>query len=170
VDYNEVSYGQDCSINRSNLYHSFFDFFAVAHFLGWFFKALICRDIKLLMFTSITFEMIEYSLRNVLNNFKECWWDHVLLDIMGCNLMGIIVGFYVIDRFKMDRYRWSLRTAPLPLSHWKNFLNIIKTWDLSKLETKAFSKMKHFLQLLFFIILVPIDLSSFKSTTFQHFS
>jgi len=133
VDYNEVSYAQDCTINKSTFFHSAFDLFAVAHFLGWFFKALICRDIKLLMFTSITFEMIEYALRDTLNNFKECWWDHMLMDIMGCNLLGIILGFYVIDKFKMERYRWSLRTAPLQLSHWKNFRNVLFTWDLSSL-------------------------------------
>ena len=31
------------------------DWFAIAHFLGWFVKTLICRDVKLLMFMSITF-------------------------------------------------------------------------------------------------------------------
>ena len=75
------------------------DWFAVAHFLGWFAKTLICRDVKLLMFMSVSFEMIEYSLRNTLNNFKECWWDHIGFDILGCNLMGIILGIYVIDKF-----------------------------------------------------------------------
>ena len=43
--------------------------------------------------------MIEYSLRNTLNNFKECWWDHLIIDILGCNLIGIILGIYVIDKF-----------------------------------------------------------------------
>ena len=79
----------------------------------------------------VTFEMVEYSLRNVLNNFKECWWDHVVIDIFGCNLLGIVVGFYVIDWFSLDRYRWSLRSAPLKYSHWEYFKRFLRTWNLS---------------------------------------
>ena len=162
VDYEEVSYGQDCSVTKSSLVHSCFDLFAFAHFLGWFFKTLICRDLKFLMFTSVTFEMIEYSFRNTLNNFKECWWDHMIIDILGCNLLGIICGFYVIDLLKLDRYRWSLRTAPLQFSHWQNLKKFMTTWDLSELEIKAFTSLKPFLKMVFFIILVLFSLFSFK--------
>ena len=56
-----MSYGQSCEIDRSTLYHSCFDLFALAHFLGWFFKTLICRDLKLIFFASVSFELIEYQ-------------------------------------------------------------------------------------------------------------
>ena len=157
-----MSYGDDCSVSYGTLLHSCFDLFALAHFLGWFFKTLICRDVKLLLFSSVLFEMIEYSLRNTLNNFKECWWDQIVIDIFGCNLLGIIVGFYVIDRFQLDRYRWSLRTAPLKYSHWEYFKRFLSTWDLSGLETKAFRSLRHFLKMSLFVIMVIIVLFSFK--------
>ena len=101
--------------------------------------------------------MVEYSLRNVLNNFKECWWDHLVIDILGCNLLGIVIGFYVIDKLGLDRYRWSLRTAPLQHSHWHILKRFVKTWNLSPLDVKAFTTLKHFLKMTAFIILVHIS-------------
>jgi hypothetical protein len=57
-----VSYAQDCRLVQpelanpyASLYHACFDLFALAHFLGWFFKTLICRDLKLIMFASVSF-------------------------------------------------------------------------------------------------------------------
>jgi hypothetical protein len=44
--------------------------FAVAHAAGWFFKTLVCRDLKLVLFSSVAFELVEYALRDTLNNFK----------------------------------------------------------------------------------------------------
>lgn len=106
--------------------------------------------------------MIEYSLRNVLNNFKECWWDHMIIDILGCNLLGIICGFWVIDKFGLDRYRWSLRTAPLQYSHWQNLKRFFKSWNVTHLEIKAFTSLKKFMKMTFFIVMVLYCLDSSK--------
>lgn len=53
------------------------DIFVLAHALGWYGKALITRDYWLCWVLSIAFELCEYSLEHQLNNFAECWWDHV---------------------------------------------------------------------------------------------
>lgn len=99
-----------------------------------------------------------------MNNFKECWWDHVIVDVCGCNLAGILLGFYVIDKFKLERYRWSFRDAPLQTSAWHEFKYFCTHWDLSKLEMKSFKSLKKYLQLSWYcifviilIILVPIE-------------
>jgi hypothetical protein len=55
------------------------DIFVVAHALGWYGKSLIVRDYWLCWILSVTFELLEYSLAHHLNNFAECWWDHVSL-------------------------------------------------------------------------------------------
>jgi phosphatidylserine synthase 2 len=116
-----------------NFSNAFFDLFAVAHTLGWFGKMIICRDLKLVLFSSVFFELIEYSLRDVLNNFKECWWDHVFVDIFGCNLLGIALGCCFINYFDLERYKWSLRDAPLRDSTWSHLRFFWSNWDLSKL-------------------------------------
>lgn len=53
------------------------DIFVIAHAVGWFGKALILRDYWFCWIISIAFELCEYSLEHQLNNFAECWWDHV---------------------------------------------------------------------------------------------
>lgn len=53
------------------------DVFVLAHVLGWYGKAIILRDYWLCWILSVTFEFCEYSLEHQLNNFAECWWDHV---------------------------------------------------------------------------------------------
>lgn len=98
--------------------------------------------------------MIEYSLRNVLNNFKECWWDHVIVDVFGCNLIGIMLGFYVIDKFKLERYKWSFRDAPVQTNTFAQIKYFFTNWDLSALEMKSFSSLKKYLQLSWFTLFV----------------
>eukprot|EP01130_Rhizamoeba_saxonica_P017940 TRINITY_DN8846_c0_g1_i2.p1 TRINITY_DN8846_c0_g1~~TRINITY_DN8846_c0_g1_i2.p1 ORF type:complete len:218 (-),score=26.11 TRINITY_DN8846_c0_g1_i2:663-1316(-) len=81
----EKSYGEDCRIytpenpesNFYNIKSTIFDEFIIAHFLGWFGKCMIFRDMYLSWFMSIWFEILELSLMHVLPNFIECWWDHV---------------------------------------------------------------------------------------------
>ena len=136
------------------LRYAFFDLFAFAHAAGWFVKTLVVRDPKIIIFQSALFEVVEYSLRNVMNNFKECWWDHVIIDFCGCNMLGIVAGFYVVDRFKLERYRWSFRDAPLETGTLQQIKYFLTHWDLHKLEMKSFSGVKKFLQLTWFCILV----------------
>jgi phosphatidylserine synthase 2 len=97
---------------------------------------------------------VEYSLRDVLNNFKECWWDHVIVDFLVCNMLGIVLGLYVIEKFKLEKYRWSFRDGPLKENGWEQFKYFCTHWDLSKLEVKSFAGLKKYLQLSWFIILV----------------
>ena len=94
----------------------------------------------------------------MLNNFKECWWDHLIVDTLGCNLLGIVVGFYIIDLFKLERYRWSLRDAPLQTSTWNQIKHFFTHWDLSQLEVKSFSSVKKYLQLLWYFTFVYYSL------------
>ena len=108
----------------------------------------------MVIFASVTFEVIEYSLRNVLNNFKECWWDHIVVDIFGCNLLGIILGFYIIDKLKLERYQWSLRDAPFHNNALEQIKYFFTHWDLAKLEAKSFSNLKNYLQILWYIMFV----------------
>lgn len=136
---------------------AFFDIFAFAHAAGWFIKTLVVRDPKIIIFESLAFELVEYSLRDVLNNFKECWWDHVIVDFFVCNMVGIILGFYVIDKFKLERYRWSFRDAPLQSSAWEQFKYFWTHWDLSKLEMKSFSGLKKYLQLSWYCMFFQIN-------------
>lgn len=44
------------------------------------------------LFLSIFFEFFELTFRHWLPNFNECWWDHVILDLLLCNGIGMLIG------------------------------------------------------------------------------
>lgn len=67
---------------------------------------MIIRDTKLAWIVSFSFEMIEISLRHWLPNFYECWWDHLFLDLFGCNMFGIILGAITIKYAGVSRINW----------------------------------------------------------------
>lgn len=72
-------------------------------------------------------------------------------------MVGVILGFYVIDKFKLERYRWSFRDAPLHSSAWSQFKYFCTNWDLSKLEMKSFSGLKKYLQLSWYCLFFQIN-------------
>ena len=59
----------------------------MVHSVGWWAKAVLFRDYWLLWVLSFSWEVLEVSFQHLLPNFKECWWDHYLLDVFGCNLV-----------------------------------------------------------------------------------
>ena len=82
------------------------DIFVVAHFLGWLVKAWVLRNWAMLWVTSLAFEFCEVSFNHLLPNFFECWWDHLLLDVFGCNLLGMWLGMKLVDGLKLKRYEF----------------------------------------------------------------
>lgn len=82
------------------------DIYVVAHLFGWMAKTLIYRNNIIIWTMSIGFEILELSLNQFIPNFHECWWDSLLLDLFGCNLLGIILGNFIIDKFNMRKFHW----------------------------------------------------------------
>ena len=110
----ERSYGEDCRFFTpehptspvANFSDAVFDVHFVAHFLGWWGKMMIMRDWYVAWACSIGFEICEITFRHWLPNFWECWWDHLFLDLFGCNLIGIILGHYTLKYFGSKRINW----------------------------------------------------------------
>ena len=90
----------------ANISDAVFDVHTVAHFLGWWGKMLIMRDWYVVWACSIGFEICEITFRHWLPNFWECWWDHLFLDLFGCNLIGIILGYYTLKYFSATKINW----------------------------------------------------------------
>ncbi|KAJ7105066.1 phosphatidyl serine synthase-domain-containing protein [Mycena crocata] len=101
----EKSYADDCSLTPTTLWNAL-DIFCVAHALGWFGKAMILRDYWFCWILSIAFELAEYSLQHQLANFRECWWDHWILDVLLCNWIGTYLGMKTCQYFEVKPYEW----------------------------------------------------------------
>ena len=106
----ERLYATDCSIacwaDLSKIRDAMFDEFVIAHALGYWVKMMVMRDFWTVMALSLGFEVIECTLQYWLENFKECWWDHLLLDVFGCNMIGMVLGYLTLRYLKMKEYSW----------------------------------------------------------------
>lgn len=110
----ERSYGDTCAFytpghpagNFANFMEAVLDIHFIAHLFGWWFKYLIIRDVWACWIISIGFEIIELTFRHWLPNFHECWWDHLLLDLFGCNWLGIVLGAYTCKLLNVWDYTW----------------------------------------------------------------
>ncbi|CBY38910.1 unnamed protein product [Oikopleura dioica] len=101
------SYAEDCSdISFATIWASL-DIFAFAHFWGWGMKALMIRNYGICWTISVTWEITEVMFQHILPNFKECWWDHWILDVVVCNGGGIWLGMIVGQFLELRRYRWE---------------------------------------------------------------
>lgn len=114
----EKSYAEDCRIFTPENPTSYFsnitssvDMFVAAHFLGWMFKIWIFRNSTMAWVLSIAFEIMEWTMEVWLPNFKECWWDHFIFDLFGCNLIGMLIGKWTIEKFKMRKMNWFMETT-----------------------------------------------------------
>ncbi|KAH0475385.1 MAG: hypothetical protein KVP17_001570 [Porospora cf. gigantea B] len=127
----ETNYAEDCRLITpdhpdgalGNILERI-DVFVLAHFFGWLVKALIIRNEKLLWVLSLAFEWAEISLRHILPNFWECWWDHLLLDVFGCNLLGIYCGLWLAERLQMREYKdWIFHSRSKPFYYHSRLLS-----------------------------------------------
>ena len=99
-------YAVDCRLTWAKLYESM-DLFILSHFIGWAGKSLLMRHAVLCWSASITWEITEIFFAHLLPNFKECWWDAILLDIVICNGLGIHLGLYLCKKLEMRTYHWE---------------------------------------------------------------
>eukprot|EP01102_Stenamoeba_stenopodia_P009074 TRINITY_DN2659_c0_g1_i2.p1 TRINITY_DN2659_c0_g1~~TRINITY_DN2659_c0_g1_i2.p1 ORF type:complete len:258 (+),score=36.83 TRINITY_DN2659_c0_g1_i2:477-1250(+) len=69
-------------------------------------KMLVVRDVYLIWGLSVLFEIMEYTFEDILHNFRECWWDHFILDVLICNGLGIALGSWTCKYLRMKEYNW----------------------------------------------------------------
>jgi phosphatidylserine synthase 2 len=120
--HNSKSYASDCRVYTPGDPGGPFarvteaiDLFVVAHFVGWWAKAVMLRDWRLAWSLSVLWELVEMSLQGVLPNFAECWWDHWVLDFLVCNGLGIVAGMATVRLLALYEFDWSGREAASPL-------------------------------------------------------
>ena len=108
------SYNNECTIydpgHPNGAFHNVLDkmdIFVLAHLVGWFWKAIIFRDVWITNVISFIFELLEYTFQHQLPNFFECWWDHWILDFIICNGTGIYCGLKFVKYLSIKEYYWQ---------------------------------------------------------------
>lgn len=57
-------------------------------------------------FLSLSFEIVEVAMQHWLHDFRECWWDHLVVDVLICNSIGIHFGLFLADVTGFKRFHW----------------------------------------------------------------
>lgn len=150
----EKSYMEEC--NSFSSFKDKLDVFVIAHLLGWFVKGFAMRNFFYLFLNSVLFELCELKFQHILPNFYECWWDHVLLDILGCNLLGILLSLAVMKCLHMPLFPWIIpNKTKVKTEHL-----ILPTTD--KLCRRIFKNSSSLLLLIFYSLIANvIDLNIF---------
>ncbi|XP_017769854.1 PREDICTED: phosphatidylserine synthase 1 [Nicrophorus vespilloides] len=102
----DKEYAINCSDITIERVWSHVDVFAVGHYLGWMFKAVLIRHMGILWAVSVMWEITEVAFAHLLPNFKECWWDALILDVLVCNGFGIWCGLKICKILEMREYKW----------------------------------------------------------------
>jgi len=175
-DLPERNYADDCRVftpenpvsSIYNIYDAVWDIHFIAHFGGWWGKMLIIRDTKIAWIASASFELIEISFRHWLPNFWECWWDHLLLDLFGCNLIGIFLGALTIKYMGVSRINWMVKKQPkqeqIPdnCSGMSKVVMKMKPEVFVKYEWNMFQSLTRYSQVIFYIwFILSVDAMNF---------
>ena len=87
------TYDDDCTISLANIWNELDHYYQV-HLANWFLVTFCVRDLWYLHFWSVLDEFIELSTQHILPHFRECWWDHVFMDMLGSNTPAIFFGMF----------------------------------------------------------------------------
>lgn len=169
----ERDYATDCRVYTPENPDSKFaniasamDIFIVAHFIGWFFRAIMFRNNLMVWTLSIMFEVYELSLRHWLPNFYECWWDHLLLDVFGCNMLGIFLANWLMKKLKVEKFHWFFtpteqsESMPYLRRFWYSFTQVRPY--VEKMEWHFLASVRNYLIVLWVVGLTSVaDLSNF---------
>ncbi|XP_072393641.1 phosphatidylserine synthase [Diabrotica undecimpunctata] len=102
----DKEYGVNCSDITKERIWGHMDIFALGHYLGWMFKAILIRHNGILWAISCMWEITELAFAHLLPNFIECWWDALILDVLLCNGFGIWCGLKICKILEMREYKW----------------------------------------------------------------
>ncbi len=153
---NMQTYGEDCRLQGGTpLLHAVWDEFMLAHLFGWIVKSLIVRDWYVCFLLGLGFEALEVTFQHQLANFNECWWDHLILDLFGANMIGIFIGMQIVKFLNSREYDWVGNTMSKLKSRKKRFIRVmyqLTPYTYETFDWKMFSSTWHFCVILIMII------------------
>jgi phosphatidylserine synthase 2 len=112
------TYDDDCTLTYKNVTDNI-DHYFLMHWVGWFIASLTVRNIWILNIWSILDELLELSWQHILPHFRECWWDHLLVDLVLANTPAILLGIYVSKKLGLEQYDWLGKDGQTSILDWK---------------------------------------------------
>lgn len=114
------TYDDDCEFTLENLWNDM-DHYYLIHWIDWILATIVIRDPYILHFWHVFDEIIELSAQHRLHHFRECWWDHLLTDILLSNIPAIILSLWIMKKLGIRRYDWLGREGKSSVWDWEVF-------------------------------------------------
>lgn len=114
------TFDDNCEITLENVLDNF-DHYYLCHLLGWFVLSFSLRDRFLLHTWACLDELVELTWQHILPHLRECWWDHIFIDILLSNTVGIELALFVIDLIGFKRYDWLGKEGKKSWREWRVF-------------------------------------------------
>lgn len=114
------TYDDNCEFYWQNIWDGM-DHYYIVHLIDWFLASLVIRDAYILHFWQLLDEVVELSVQHILPHFRECWWDHILLDILMSNIPAITFGLWFMNKVGIRGYDWLGREGKNSISEWEVF-------------------------------------------------
>ena len=111
------TYDDNCEFELKNLWDNVDHYFLI-HIIDWLLASFVIRDAYILHLWSVLDEVVELSFQHVLPHFRECWWDHIIMDITLTNTPAIIVGLWLVDKCGFKKYDWLGRKGKDSWTSW----------------------------------------------------
>eukprot|EP00923_Selenidium_pygospionis_P047049 GHVN01081202.1.p1 GENE.GHVN01081202.1~~GHVN01081202.1.p1 ORF type:complete len:496 (-),score=16.03 GHVN01081202.1:119-1606(-) len=136
VDPFEGTCDLDCRFSFRTLFVQLGKLWFPCHLFGWLGKMVIYRSWVFCQVYSIAFELCELSFQWLIPEFKECWWDSIVLDALIANMLGMCLGVYLLRWLRSYPYDWAgtrpryvkLAVTFLPFTwsdyHWSFFSSV----------------------------------------------
>jgi len=105
-----VDLASECGL--SNIKTALFDVHVLTHLSGWFITMLAFRDVAFCFICGLVWEIVEGSFEHSILELKECWWDKLFMDLLGCNNLGIFLGWIALRYFKIEEFNWAKISTP----------------------------------------------------------
>ena len=114
------TYDDNCEFEWKNIWDNM-DHYYLVHLIDWFLACFVIRDYYVLHFWQVLDEIVELSVQHILPHFRECWWDHLLMDITLSNIPAIIAGMTVLRWLGVREYDWLGRKGKDSFWEWEMF-------------------------------------------------
>lgn len=143
------------------LYRGVTSIWFLAHVAGWWGKMCMFRDWRVCWVLSVAFELLELALQFIIPDFQECWWDSLLMDLLGANILGMLLGRATLWLCRTKEYDWSGKKGK-KVGYVRQALRQFTPISWEQYHWEVFSSFSRFAQVVFAIIVCLVtELNAF---------
>ncbi len=118
------TYDDDCDLSWATLIPQIWDqmdHYYIIHWVDFYLASFVLRDVPIVWLWSIMTEVMELTWQHIMPHFRECWWDHVIMDILLSNTPAIIFGVWTVRKLGIEEYDWMGRQGKKSIKEWEIF-------------------------------------------------